>query len=155
MTKARNNKAGFTLIEMVLVVAIITILSTVLVSGLVAYIQLSNERAGKVTEHANRYVQANANVDLQLKTSYTDIKNWKDPNDTSSSSSGSTGAAVLGGGSTSTGSEGSGGSGGSGGSEGTPEATEATEATDRRQNHQNRRRQHCVEKREEIGHESK
>ncbi|MBO7425529.1 MAG: type II secretion system protein [Clostridiales bacterium] len=96
MTKARNNKAGFTLIEMVLVVAIITILGTVLISGLVAYIQLSEERAGKVAEHEGRYAQANDKVALQLKTSYSDIKSWKDPDEVAAVAADASGTAVIG-----------------------------------------------------------
>ena len=51
MKKIQKSKKGFTLIEMVLVIAIILILAAVLIIGIGTYIQNANTAASKVSEH--------------------------------------------------------------------------------------------------------
>ncbi|MCR5804780.1 MAG: prepilin-type N-terminal cleavage/methylation domain-containing protein [Clostridia bacterium] len=58
----KNNKLGFTLVEIILVVAIIAILSGVLLYGISVYITSANERAGKVADHDAKAVKAGSVV---------------------------------------------------------------------------------------------
>lgn len=51
MKKIQKNKKGFTLIEMVLVVAIILILAAVMIIGIGTYIQSAKTASAKVSEH--------------------------------------------------------------------------------------------------------
>lgn len=51
MKKIQKNKKGFTLIEMVLVVAIILILAAVMIIGIGTYIQSAQTAAARVSEH--------------------------------------------------------------------------------------------------------
>lgn len=51
MKKIQKNKKGFTLIEMVLVVAIILILAAVMIIGIGTYIQSANTAAARVSAH--------------------------------------------------------------------------------------------------------
>lgn len=51
MKKIQKNKKGFTLIEMVLVVAIILILAAVMIIGIGTYIQSAKTAAERVSEH--------------------------------------------------------------------------------------------------------
>ena len=51
MKRIAKNKRGFTLIEMVLVIAIILILAAVLIIGIGSYIQNANTAASKVSAH--------------------------------------------------------------------------------------------------------
>ena len=51
MKKIQKNKKGFTLIEMVLVIAIILILASVLVISIGSYITSANTAASKVSTH--------------------------------------------------------------------------------------------------------
>ena len=51
MKRISKNKQGFTLIEMVLVIAIILILAAVLIIGIGSYIQNANKAASKVSAH--------------------------------------------------------------------------------------------------------
>ena len=51
MKKIQKSKKGFTLIEMVLVIAIILILAAVLIIGIGTYIQNANTAASKVSAH--------------------------------------------------------------------------------------------------------
>ena len=85
MTKARNNKSGFTLVEMVVVVAIVAILSTVLLVGITTLITVANEKSDKAGQHAQKFDSAAQDVDLTLKADYSEIKAWKaddyDPNE--------------------------------------------------------------------------
>ena len=51
MKKIQKSKKGFTLIEMVLVIAIIVILAAVLVMGIGTYINRAKNAASSVKEH--------------------------------------------------------------------------------------------------------
>ena len=64
----KNNKLGFTLVEIVLVVAIIAILSGVLLYGISVYITSANERADKVSTHDAKAVQAGSVVNGLLSS---------------------------------------------------------------------------------------
>ena len=51
MKKIQKTKKGFTLIEMVLVIAIIVILAAVLIMGVGTYLQKANNAAQSVSAH--------------------------------------------------------------------------------------------------------
>jgi len=51
MKKIQKSKKGFTLIEMVLVIAIIVILAAVMLIGIGTYIQNAQSAAAKMSEH--------------------------------------------------------------------------------------------------------
>ena len=51
MKKIQKSKKGFTLVEMVLVIAIIVILAAVLIIGVSDYIQRARNAAASVEEH--------------------------------------------------------------------------------------------------------
>ena len=51
MKKIQKSKKGFTLIEMVLVIAIIVILAAVLILGIGGYIQRANNASASVSAH--------------------------------------------------------------------------------------------------------
>ena len=51
MKKIQKTKKGFTLIEMVLVIAIIVILAAVLVMSIGSYIQRAKNAASSISEH--------------------------------------------------------------------------------------------------------
>ncbi len=53
MKKIQKTKKGFTLIEMVLVIAIIVILAAVLVMSIGSYIQRAKNAASSISEHNN------------------------------------------------------------------------------------------------------
>ena len=54
MKKIQKSKKGFTLVEMVLVIAIIVILAAVLIIGVGTYIQRAQNAASSVEEHNNK-----------------------------------------------------------------------------------------------------
>ncbi len=54
MKKISKSKKGFTLVEMVLVIAIIVILAAVLIIGVGTYIQRAQNAASSVEEHNNK-----------------------------------------------------------------------------------------------------
>lgn len=60
MTKLNKSRKGFTLVEMVLTMAIIVILASVLMLGIGAYLDSANVAADSVTEH-NEYANSVAN----------------------------------------------------------------------------------------------
>jgi len=61
MKKIQKNKKGFTLIEMVLVIAIIVILASVLIISIGTYLEKANVAKAKVSEHnASVYAASNA-----------------------------------------------------------------------------------------------
>lgn len=57
-----KNKKGFTLIEMILTIALIVVLTTVFTASLTTYITKSRAAAGQVEEHVNKYDAAKAAV---------------------------------------------------------------------------------------------
>ena len=66
MKKIQKNKKGFTLIEMVLVIAIIVILASVMVIAVAGYIGKANTAKTKVQSHNSGVESANAVVDSVL-----------------------------------------------------------------------------------------
>ena len=54
MKKISKSKKGFTLVEMVLVIAIIVILAAVLIIGVGTYIERAQNAASSVEEHNNK-----------------------------------------------------------------------------------------------------
>ena len=67
MKKIQKSKKGFTLIEMVLVIAIILILATVLIIGIGTYIQNAHTAASKVSAH-NQSINSLSGVISALAT---------------------------------------------------------------------------------------
>ena len=51
MKKIQKSKKGFTLVEMVLVIAIIVILAAVLLFGVSQYLNAANKAKGSISEH--------------------------------------------------------------------------------------------------------
>ena len=66
MRKIGKTRAGFTLVEMVLVIAIIVILASVLVIGIGSYLNKARKAADSVTMHNSSVEYLNAEVDAQL-----------------------------------------------------------------------------------------
>lgn len=64
----KNSKLGFTLVEIVLVVAIIAILSGVLLYGISAYITTANAKAAKVSQHDAGAIKAGSVVNGLLSS---------------------------------------------------------------------------------------
>jgi type IV pilus assembly protein PilA len=61
MKKIQKSKKGFTLVEMVLVIAIIVILAAVLLLGIGTYLNAANAAASSITQH-NESTNAVVNV---------------------------------------------------------------------------------------------
>ena len=77
MKKTRNNKYGFTLLEMIAVVAIIVVISAALTLGYTAYINNSKAKSEQVKAHSNAYVGAIGDVNSTLKVTSSDqLKGW-------------------------------------------------------------------------------
>ncbi|MBR4429746.1 MAG: type II secretion system protein [Clostridiales bacterium] len=66
MRKIGKRRAGFTLVEMVLVIAIIVILAGVLVIGIGTYLNKAKRAADSVTLHNSSVEYLNAEVEKQL-----------------------------------------------------------------------------------------
>ena len=66
MRKIGKTRRGFTLVEMVLVIAIIVILASVLVIGIGSYLNKARKAADSVTMHNSSVEYLNAEVDAQL-----------------------------------------------------------------------------------------
>ena len=66
MRKIGKTRKGFTLVEMVLVIAIIVILAGVLVVGIGSYINKARAAADSVTAHNSSIESINAVIDNQL-----------------------------------------------------------------------------------------
>ena len=66
MKKIQKSKKGFTLVEMVLVIAIIVILAAVLVLGIGAYLKKARAAASSVTEHNSSVEVVNQAIDQVL-----------------------------------------------------------------------------------------
>ncbi len=66
MKKIQKTKKGFTLIEMVLVIAIIVILAAVLVMSIGTYIQRAKNAASSVSAHNQSVSGAVAEIDAAI-----------------------------------------------------------------------------------------
>ena len=66
MRKIGKTRAGFTLVEMVLVLAIIVILAGVLIVGIGSYLNKARKAADSVTRHNSSVEYLNAEIDEQL-----------------------------------------------------------------------------------------
>jgi len=62
MKKIQKTKKGFTLIEMVLVIAIIVILAAVLIMGVGGYLQKARNAAASVSAHNSAVDVVNAQI---------------------------------------------------------------------------------------------
>lgn len=63
MKKIQKNKKGFTLIEMVLVVAIILILAAVMIMGIGTYMQTAKSAADSVSMHNATLENVSSQID--------------------------------------------------------------------------------------------
>lgn len=66
MKKIGKSRKGFTLVEMVLVIAIIVILASVLILGIGQYLNKAKAAASSVTQHNSSIESINAFVDEEL-----------------------------------------------------------------------------------------
>ncbi|MDY6338577.1 MAG: type II secretion system protein [Saccharofermentans sp.] len=66
MKKIQKSKKGFTLVEMVLVIAIIVILAAVLVLGIGAYLNKAKAAASSVVEHNSSVETVNSEINAVL-----------------------------------------------------------------------------------------
>ena len=66
MKKIQKNKKGFTLIEMVLVIAIIVILAAVMIIGIGTYINNAKSAAEKVSEHNDSIKDLSAQIEALM-----------------------------------------------------------------------------------------
>ena len=66
MKKIQKSKKGFTLVEMVLVIAIIVILAAVLVLGIGAYLNKARAAASSIKDHNSSVEYVNAAIDAAL-----------------------------------------------------------------------------------------
>ncbi len=66
MKKIQKSKKGFTLVEMVLVIAIIVILAAVLVLGIGAYLNKARAAASSIKDHNSSVEYVNTAIDQAL-----------------------------------------------------------------------------------------
>lgn len=66
MRRIGKTRKGFTLVEMVLVIAIIVILTGVLVIGIGSYLNKARAAASSITLHNSSVEAVNSEVDAQL-----------------------------------------------------------------------------------------
>ena len=66
MKKIQKSKKGFTLVEMVLVIAIIVILAAVLVLGIGTYLNKAKAAASSVAKHNSDVNSVDAEIEAQL-----------------------------------------------------------------------------------------
>ena len=66
MKKIQKSKKGFTLVEMVLVIAIIVILAAVLVLGIGTYLNKAKAAASSVDKHNSDVNSVNTEIDTAL-----------------------------------------------------------------------------------------
>ena len=66
MKKIQKSKKGFTLVEMVLVIAIIVILAAVLVLGIGAYLNKAKAAASSVAKHNSDVSEVDKEIEAQL-----------------------------------------------------------------------------------------
>ena len=67
MKKIQKSKKGFTLIEMILVIAIIVILAAVLALGISSYLQKAEKTASSVSEHNMSISSVSAVIDSYIQ----------------------------------------------------------------------------------------
>lgn len=67
MKKIQKTKKGFTLVEMVLVIAIIVILAAVLAFSVKAYLDKAKAAASKLSTHQSKVEAVTAEIDSYLK----------------------------------------------------------------------------------------
>ena len=63
MKKIQKSKKGFTLVEMVLVIAIIVILAAVLIIGVTKYLQAANAAKASIQQHNSAVGEVNSAID--------------------------------------------------------------------------------------------
>ena len=66
MKKIQKSKKGFTLIEMILVIAIIVILAAVLALGISTYLQKAEATATSISEHNDSINSVSAIIDSYI-----------------------------------------------------------------------------------------
>lgn len=66
MKKIQKSKKGFTLVEMVLVIAIIVILAAVLIIGITKYLNGANAAKKSISEHQSAVEKVVADVNGQV-----------------------------------------------------------------------------------------
>ncbi len=66
MKRIGKTKKGFTLVEMILVIAIIVILAGVLVMGIGTYLSKARSAASSVTAHNSSVEEVTSEIDAQL-----------------------------------------------------------------------------------------
>lgn len=66
MKRIHKTKAGFTLIEMVLVVAILVILASVLVLGVAGYVQRARNAASSLASHNSSIARGTSAIDAEM-----------------------------------------------------------------------------------------
>ena len=66
MKKIQKSKKGFTLVEMVLVIALIVILAAVLIIGVTKYLQAANSARASVDMHNSAIGEVNHEIDVAL-----------------------------------------------------------------------------------------
>lgn len=66
MKKIQKSKKGFTLVEMVLVIAIIVILAAVLIIGVTKYLQAANAAKASIEQHNSAVGEVNSAIDAAV-----------------------------------------------------------------------------------------
>lgn len=66
MKRINKNRMGFTLIEMVLVIAIIVILAAVLVLSVVGYVERAKNAASSIASHNSALDSARESIDNEV-----------------------------------------------------------------------------------------
>jgi len=69
MKKIQKSKKGFTLVEMVLVIAIIVILAAILLFGVGKYLNAANRAADSISQHNSATAKAETDVNSRLNFS--------------------------------------------------------------------------------------
>ncbi len=66
MKKVRKSKLGFTLIEVILVVAILTILAAVLILNIAGYMERAHNAASSLEAHNSSVSEVTAQIDAAI-----------------------------------------------------------------------------------------
>lgn len=66
MKKIQKSKKGFTLVEMVLVIAIIVILAAVLIIGITKYLNGANAASASISQHQSAVEKVVGDVNAQV-----------------------------------------------------------------------------------------